>query len=102
MIVYIIHFSRKLGHAQHYIGKTEAYGRRLKAHRAGNGARILRAANEQGIKWRVVARWFGGRTLEKKLKARHDTAALCPVCQRKRAAYKKRWQRKKRKANDGN
>jgi len=97
MIVYLIHFSRKLGHAQHYIGKTEAYGRRMTAHKAGNGAAILRAAKLKGIKWRVVARWFGGRKLEKELKARHDAAALCPICKRKRLAYKRKWARQNRK-----
>lgn len=93
MIVYIIHFSKKLGHAQHYIGTTKVYKKRMAAHRANRGASILKACNERGIKWRVVDKQIGSRKLERKLKSRKDTASLCPVCKHKRRRQNNRTRR---------
>lgn len=95
MIVYLIHFAKPLGHARHYIGTTRVYQSRMRAHRAGRGAAILRACMVQGINWRVVRKWYGSRKLERQLKARKDSAALCPVCKRRRSAYSKRNRRAK-------
>lgn len=90
MIVYIIHFSKPVAHARHYIGTTKVYRSRIEAHRKGRGAKILKRANELGIEWRVVVKLLGGRKLERKLKSRHDTASLCPVCKKRRATAKVR------------
>lgn len=95
MIVYLIHFARPLGHARHYIGTTRVYQARMRAHRAGRGAALLRACKAQGINWRVVRKWYGSRKLERQLKARKDSSSLCPVCKRRRSAYKKRIRRAK-------
>lgn len=100
MIVYVIHFSKKLGHAQHYIGTTKMYRKRMTAHRAGRGASILKACNERGINWRVVLRYFGSRKLERKLKARKNTAGFCPVCCSKRRRVKERSARRKVMASE--
>lgn len=97
MIVYLIHFSQPLGHARHYIGTTRVYASRMRAHKAGRGASILRACNERGVNWRVVRKWYGSRKKEKQLKARKDSASLCPVCSRRRRAYRKRWTRARAK-----
>lgn len=90
MIVYIIHFTRPVAHARHYIGTTRTFNARMEAHRRGRGAKILKRANELGIKWRVVVKLYGARTLERKLKSRHDTASLCPVCKVRRSRAKAR------------
>jgi predicted GIY-YIG superfamily endonuclease/ribosomal protein L32 len=90
VIVYLIHFAKPLGHARHYIGTTRVYRSRMRAHRKGQGAAILRACKTQGINWRVVRKWFGSRKLERRLKARKSAASLCPVCSRRRCADNKR------------
>lgn len=85
MIVYIIHFSKPVAHARHYIGTTRKYKSRMEAHRRSKGAKILKRANELGINWRVVVKLYGSHKLERKLKSRHDTASLCPVCKVRRS-----------------
>lgn len=69
-------------HAQHYIGGTENLERRLAEHRSGEGAALLRQANEQGIPWQVVRTWEceDGWEYEKRLKDQKNAARLCPVC----------------------
>lgn len=92
---YLIHFDRRIGNlenrratAQHYIGFTCDLQGRLADHRAGNGAAIMRAVSEQGIPWHLARLWKCGTPkegylLEKRLKARKDAPALCPICQQK-------------------
>ncbi len=87
-VVYWIHLEQPLGNlenprgqAQHYLGDSQDLDARLAAHRGGHGARLLAAANAQGIAWRVVRTWPGGdRGLERALKRRHRHRGLCPVC----------------------
>jgi predicted GIY-YIG superfamily endonuclease len=80
MTVYLIHFSRRLKHAQHYLGKTADLRQRVKDHASGCGAKILAACNRKGIKWRVVRVWRGAdKKLERRLKS-HHRAELCPSC----------------------
>lgn len=86
--VYLIHIQSKIHHAQHYLGYTamESVDDRLKYHRNGNGAKLLRYANLQGIKFAVVRVWECGNyreaaKLERKLKNRKESPKLCPVCQ---------------------
>lgn len=83
-VVYLYHFASKLGHAQHYIGSCTNLKERDQLHQAGAGARLLQVARERGIKFWIVRTWRGGRQLERKLKNRHNGAALCPICQAKR------------------
>ena len=87
MTVYLIHLDAALGNpasphgqARHYLGSTLDVDRRCQDHAHGAGAAMLRAATARGIPWRVVRTWPGGRALERKVKARKDAAALCPVC----------------------
>ena len=81
-MVYLIHFSEKLHHAQHYIGYVE-YDllQRIALHRASRGARLLAALNERGIDWKVVRVWRGAdRHFERKLKNYKKARCFCPVC----------------------
>lgn len=85
--VYLIHFSEPIGdldnprgQAQHYLGYTEDLEARLEAHRTGNGSAIMAAVARRGIGWRVVRTWEGGRALERRLKDRHNSPKLCPIC----------------------
>lgn len=84
MTVYLLHFESKLAHAQHYIGFTESeqtLPARLDHHRAGSGARLMRAVTEAGIPWSLARVWpAGSRSFERQLKNRKNTPVLCPTC----------------------
>ena len=81
-MVYLIHFSKKLHHAQHYIGFVESdLGQRIALHRLSRGAKLLAAVNEQGIAWHVVRIWRGAdRCFERKLKNYKKARCFCPLC----------------------
>jgi putative endonuclease len=87
MTVYLLHFSQPIGdlsnprgQAQHYLDYTDNLAERLERHRAGNGARIMEVVEERGIGWELVRTWEGGRDVEWKLKRRHNSRKLCPIC----------------------
>ena len=79
-MIYLLHFSRPLKHAKHYMGYAEDIEARLARHRSGDGARLLRAVLAEGIEFELVRTWPGGRVFERKLKRRRDTPKLCPIC----------------------
>lgn len=81
-MVYLIHFSQKLHHAQHYIGFVESdLGSRIALHKAGRGAKLLAAINELKIEWQVVRIWReADRLFERKLKNYKKARCFCPVC----------------------
>lgn len=83
-MVYLIHFSQKLSHAQHYIGfceKKSGLESRLDYHRKGKGLKLLKAVAEKGIEFSVVRTWDeGDRNFERKLKKQKNAKKLCPVC----------------------
>lgn len=81
-MVYLIHFSTKLHHAQHYIGYVNGdLMQRIKLHLSNRGAKLLAAVNNQGIHWQVVRVWLGGdRHLERWLKNNKKARRFCPVC----------------------
>ncbi len=81
-MVYLIHFTDKLHHAQHYIGFVEKnLKQRIRKHRNNKGAKLLIAVNAKGIQWEVVRVWEAGdRTLERQLKNQKKARCLCPVC----------------------
>lgn len=80
-VVYLLHFDEKLAdHAQHYIGFTSNLSERLKRHARGQGAAIVRAAHDEGIKITLVATWTGNRSYERMLKNRKNARRLCPIC----------------------
>jgi len=80
-VVYLIHFEKPLAHSSHYIGWASNLEGRLWHHHNGTGARILAAANENGIKWHVVEVWPNeDRYFERQLKNRKGASRFCPVC----------------------
>ena len=79
-MVYLLHFHSKLRHAQHYLGYAEDVEERLKRHRSGGGAKLIRALKDKGIDFELVRIWEGGRTLERKLKKQKNGPKLCPIC----------------------
>ena len=79
-IVYLIHFNEPYLHAKHYLGSTENLHLRLSAHAIGEGANLMKVIREAGITWRLTRVWQGDRTLERTLKDRKETPALCPAC----------------------
>jgi predicted GIY-YIG superfamily endonuclease len=86
--VYLIHFEQPYRHAKHYVGFTTDLPARIADHRAGVGSRLLQVVNDAGIKWEVARTWQGDRKLERQLKRRKETPALCPLCAGD-AAYKR-------------
>ena len=87
--IYLIHLDRPIYHAQHYIGFTANLPDRVRTHKSGRGAKLLKHANELGIDYKVVRTWKGGqwvsdaRRLERKLKNLKNAKRLCPVCNQK-------------------
>lgn len=87
MAVYLLCFSRKLAHAKHYLGwcKDNDVSQRVAKHRSGQGARLVRAAINQGIEVRLAhVIPDADRNFERKLKNRKDVSRWCPVCARNR------------------
>ena len=83
--VYLIHFDRKISHAGHYLGYTANLQERIKLHKSGNGARLLRECKRLQIPFHVVRTWKfknhdSAKSFEDKLKARKESPRLCPVC----------------------
>lgn len=84
--VYLIHFSKKLKHARHYIGYCQKGGvqARFERHKSLQGSKLLRACVLAGINFRVVRVWDDvDRSFERKLKNRRNHKLLCPVCTKK-------------------
>lgn len=81
MSVYILHFSEKLSHAQHYVGYSKAPESRLHRHIQRMEQPLLRAALQAGIEI-TIARIFPGadRNFERQLKNRKNSARYCPIC----------------------
>ena len=79
--VYLLHFSPSYKHAGHYLGYADNIERRLAEHRNGTGARLTQVAVQAGCQLHLARVWADGdRTLERKLKNRHEGPALCPLC----------------------
>lgn len=79
-MIYVIELDRPLGNpdnrrgtASTYVGWTTDLFARLREHRKGIGSRILAAAAEQGIGWRVSYVTPGTPALESAIKARKNT-----------------------------
>ena len=79
--VYLIHFDEKLCHAQHYIGWAKDVTARCKAHKSGNGSKLMAAVEILGLPWNVVRTWKNqDRNFERKLKNQKNAKRLCPIC----------------------
>lgn len=83
MAVYLLHFDRKLSHAQHYIGFSDDVEKRIEQHKAGrSGAGIVAEFHKLGIAFVVARTWAEkGRDFERHLKRKYKRAtSLCPLC----------------------
>ena len=79
--VYLLHFSRPFGHAQHYIGFSREVDGRLEEQLRGNGAQLVRRVIEAGIEITLAKEWEGvPLTFEYQLKNRGGARKYCPVC----------------------
>ncbi len=87
-MVYLIHFDKKLAHAQHYIGfveKPDGLESRLDYHRKGRGSKLLKAVTEKGIGFEVARTWRDEtRDFERSLKNKKNAKKLCPICKLKK------------------
>jgi predicted GIY-YIG superfamily endonuclease len=83
--VYLVHASRSLHGARHYLGFSQNVTARVKRHKAGRGAPLLGAMTQRRIGWRVVRTWRGkDGYFEQSLKRNYALSDLCPVCKRGR------------------
>jgi len=84
--VYQLHFRQRFHHAAHYTGATCNLSARLALHRAGRGARLLKAVVAAGINfdlarlWKFPT-WQEAREWERHIKAQHNAVPRCPLCQ---------------------
>lgn len=86
--VYLIHFQEPFRHARHYLGSSSHLDERLQLHKSGNGARLMEVIGDAGIAWELARLWECGsweesRALERRLKHRHESPRLCPICRGK-------------------
>jgi predicted GIY-YIG superfamily endonuclease len=82
MSVYLLHFDKKIGRIQHYIGWSNDAETRIQHHREGKGSRLTKALFNKGIDFKVAYIWSNGdRVLERDLKDHHRACDLCPICQ---------------------
>src|SRR5512146_797810 len=80
MAVYLLHFTSKFHHAQHYLGFTDDVQRRISEHQRER-VHLMGAVNAAKIPWLVAKIWpEGDRALERKLKHYRGSAQFCPIC----------------------
>ena len=89
-VVYLLHFDFPYCHARHYMGYSVDLDQRLKAHRNGRGARLIEVITAAGTGFSVARTWNGDRHLERSLKRRKKSPALCPICLRAGKARRSR------------
>jgi predicted GIY-YIG superfamily endonuclease len=80
MPVYLLHFNEPYHHARHYLGSADDLDERIRQHQAGTGARLTQVIREHDIGFTLARTWEGGRNEERKLKRRHNSPKLCPLC----------------------
>ncbi|MBA3439315.1 MAG: GIY-YIG nuclease family protein [Pyrinomonadaceae bacterium] len=99
-VVYLLHFSRPLAHAKHYLGSAKNLDERLAEHQRGQGARLTQVVIELGITFECVRTWKGGRKEERQFKNWKKATALCPLCRQEvNAKRRERYQHRKEAAN---
>ena len=82
--VYLIHFNKKLCHAQHYIGSSHNISKRIKRHNNCKGARLLEVLHKNNIHYKLVRVWNKAEiAFERYLKNRKKSWKLCPICNSK-------------------
>lgn len=84
--IYLLHFDRPFGHAEHYLGWSRNLDARLRHHSNGTGATLLRHVKSAGIGWTLARTWHGDRFYERRLKNRGGHARICPICRERGSA----------------
>lgn len=82
-MIYLIHFERKVGKAQHYLGYCEdaRLGARMREHVRGTAAALTREATKRGIGLLLARTFPGGSLDEEAIHKRHGRFHLmCPLC----------------------
>ena len=102
---YLLHFTEpytgtparpgnKAQTVQHYLGVAPvSLDRRLAAHRAGNGARLVAVITAAGGGFELARTWPPEPGLERKLKRRKKARKLCPVCSPGAGTGRGNWKR---------
>ncbi len=81
--VYLVHLSRALNGARHYLGFSTNVAERMRRHKAGRGAPLLAEAAKRGIGFKVVRRWLKrDGYFEQELK-RGGIGQHCPMCRKR-------------------
>ena len=84
--VYVIHFNKPYKHAKHYTGIAKNVPKRMKEHKGGYGARLLRVLkdNNIGFRWNIIVEYptfSEAKQHEKKLKTKiKKPQRYCPIC----------------------
>lgn len=86
-IVYILHFSKKVHHAQHYVGfvqsKDNLYNRITKHWKGKSKVALMKKVSELKTPFVVSKIYLGvNQDFERSLKNKKKTRLFCPVCQR--------------------
>ena len=82
-MTYLMHFEKEYKGCGHYLGFCEDGNleSRLKKHKSGNGAKLLKALNQANIKYEIVRIWQNeDRNFERRLKNQKNSKRFCPVC----------------------
>lgn len=79
--IYLLHFSKNLCHARHYIGASQNVEKRVAEHKKNPRPKILKACKENDITFDIVRVWKNKeRGFERLLKNRKNAPELCPIC----------------------
>ena len=96
--IYLIHYDRPYKSAGHYLGYSKDFEARMKRHRQGRGANLIKVIQKAGIDWKVVRTWPGSPKLEAELKRWHNNKLICPICHAETAYKRAEHMRNKRKS----
>ncbi len=91
-IVYVVHLERPIEHMRHYVGfarDNDHLKERIAKHRSGDGAGLLKIANNAGIPWMVVRVWTGVPPEKERAVKSSSIKGVCPVCIFKELEIKK-------------
>lgn len=85
LVLYLLHFSRPVGRARHYLGSTtgDRLTERLREHQRGVGSSLTRRAIELGVTMYLAATIpVASREQEKQFKRRGHLNRVCLICRR--------------------
>jgi hypothetical protein len=77
---YLLHFTRPIYGAQHYLGWSVDICRRVRVHLSGRGARLVRQALGAGIEIELVRIWPSVARKHEYVLKRRAPKRYCPLC----------------------